>query len=454
MGTNSRQRGAAKRRQKSRQRQQNQQRARSVFESLGAEVPHHAVAPSREEVEQMLSKAASAQHFGIAESDPSTPTLKALLRNHPTVIDHAVTPWLEGLVREVWEGGWQPIDLAEYGRRKLDAQTVRTLTDAIAAENRRYTAATTDVRWRDQLAEIGAEQWWKDDGPRLAVWAERLGVSRWDTVLKAVAVGAFVMTLPALQRLLPLPGERSAQPATERAVDVDAKVLSRIRGLLAKAESTNFDEEADALTSKAQELMTKYSLDHALVEASANDGMPGSDGGPAARRIWVDAPYVDAKTHLVHVVAEANGCQSVSLEQLGFITILGEEVDLQLVEILSTSLLVQAGRAMLRTNRQVNVYGQSRTRSYRRSFLFAYGARIGERLREAREATQASVDDVDRERLLPVLARRDDKINELVEELFPDVVSKQRNISNPAGWAAGRAAADQASLNARSEVRR
>ena len=37
----------------------------------------------------------------------------------------------------------------------------------------------------------------------------------------------------------------------------DEKVLGRVRALLAKAESTTFPEEAEALTAKAQELMAR-----------------------------------------------------------------------------------------------------------------------------------------------------------------------------------------------------
>ena len=37
-------------------------------------------------------------------------------------------------------------------------------------------------------------------------------------------------------------------------------MLERVRALLAKAESTTFPEEADALTAKAQQLMTRHAL--------------------------------------------------------------------------------------------------------------------------------------------------------------------------------------------------
>jgi len=67
----------------------------------------------------------------------------------------------------------------------------------------------------------------------------------------------------------------------------------------------------------------------------------------------MDAPYTTAKAHLVQVVATANRCRAVWSEKLGFITVVGAETDLDLVELLSTSLLVQANRAMLGAGRHI-----------------------------------------------------------------------------------------------------
>ncbi|GAA2607745.1 hypothetical protein GCM10010399_43320 [Dactylosporangium fulvum] len=73
-----------------------------------------------------------------------------------------------------------------------------------------------------------------------------------------------------------------------------------------------------------------------------------------------------------------------------------------------------------------------------------------------RDATeQATKDMADRpgaERLLPVLASREAKVGEFVDELFPDLVGKQVAVTNQDGWASGRAAADRARLNARESL--
>ena len=57
-------------------------------------------------------------------------------------------------------------------------------------------------------------------------------------------------------------------------------MLSRIRALLAKAEATEYAEEAEALSARAQELMAKYSIDQALLAAESG----GGDAGRTADR--------------------------------------------------------------------------------------------------------------------------------------------------------------------------
>ena len=57
--------------------------------------------------------------------------------------------------------------------------------------------------------------------------------------------------------------------------------------MLAKAESTTFPDEAEALTAKAQELMDRHAIDRAMLAASS----PGHTSTPEGRQVPVDAPY-------------------------------------------------------------------------------------------------------------------------------------------------------------------
>ncbi len=256
-------------------------------------------------------------------------------------------------------------------------------------------------------------------------------------------------TLSLLQRL-PVsasPLRAAARPSTA-ATQEQSRRLATVRALLAKAESTTYDEEAEALMAKAQDLITKHALERLLDGASGGQDVDSA----VVARLWLDSPYVLAKAHLVAAVADANGCRSILSEAIGLCTLVGEEADVRTVELLVTSLLVQADRAMLRHGRMVDLHGASRTRSFRQSFLVAYAGRIGERLREAAEAV-VQVAATDDPRLLPVLAAHQARVQESVAQLFPGVVQRSTSISNHVGWQAGRAAADLALLDVHGQVR-
>jgi hypothetical protein len=367
----------------------------------------------------------------------------------PAIVAAAVQCAVLPLITAAWERGWSPEDLHQIARRRLDTTGVTYLIDAIAEESQRYAQAAVPQRWREDLRQIAAQVWWEPGQPggHLAQWARRQGASLAAALATVIEVLAMLLSLPALPRIGPRLGSATVTAPPRRGVD--QKMLARVRALLAKAESTTFPEEAEALSAKAQELMSRYSLERIVLDTHAS-GVGAADPHPAARRMWLDNPYVAAKALLVGAVAEANRCRTVLSEKLGFTTVLGDEVDLEIVELLSTSLLVQATRAMVSAGSQLTRSGRSRTRSYRQSFLLAYATRIGERLSTARDVSTAAV--ADAAGLLPVLAARERVVDELFESMFPQSVSRSFSVGNAAGWHAGRAAADLAVLDTRKAV--
>ncbi|GAA2412921.1 DUF2786 domain-containing protein [Actinomadura vinacea] len=373
-------------------------------------------------------------------ADPGEDVVVALAAD-----EHATGVLMARLQRGVttaWERGWQPADLAGYTARRLGALHQRLVLDAIAAEMRAYTATTVGEHWRDQLTEIDARVWW--DGDHADAWCEAEDVDRPALVACSIELLELLLALPRLATIGPRPGRAGARPPVP-ASEADKRMLGKVRALLAKAESTEFPEEAEALSARAQELMARHSIDHALLDAETGGGAE-----PAGRRVAVETPYDGPKAALLTVVADANRCRAVWHRELGFSTVLGFPADLAAVEMLFTSLLVQATTAMVRAGPRRDAAGRSRTRSFRHAFLNAYASRIGERLREAagRAAADTGGDD-----LLPVLAARDRAVDDVVATLFPNLTKgRARSVSNHEGWAAGRAAADLASLNARSEV--
>jgi hypothetical protein len=334
------------------------------------------------------------------------------------------------------------VDVVEHLRRLVPAAVHELARGAIAASVSRYARASLHPRWWESVvaAEVRPDR--LPSVPTTTAWAASQLV--WpDALLEAVlTILRAVGSLFPLPTIVPPPGSDAARHAASAAdvtAGLDPKVLARVRALLAKAESTAFPEEAEALSAKAQELMNRYALEQAVVE-----GESAQKRAVITVRMWLDAPYVQPKTLLVQAVAKANRCQSVALTGTDLVSIVGHESDVDVVQILVTSLLVQAGRAMAVEGRATTSGGRSRSRSFRQSFLVAYAGRIGERLRSSAEAPGEVVADA---RLLPVLAARASAVDEVVEETFGSLSTKTIAGSDRAGHAAGRAAADSASLS-------
>ncbi|MFJ6198722.1 DUF2786 domain-containing protein [Micromonospora sp. NPDC092111] len=358
----------------------------------------------------------------------------------PGVVDAALLGRLAAGLGRLWPRGWQPVDVARIVDRRLGARPGRLAVDALAAQ-RRDQAGPVPQWWDDQLAGLDARVRWNDDAGWLVGWAAREGEDRITALRDAVEVLALLAGLPPVAVLRPPPGGPGGAVATGPAGPSGSRILDRVRALLAKAESTTFPAEAEALTGKAQELIARHSLERALVEATA--AHPDRPGGV---RIGTDAPYAGAKALLVQEVAAANRCESVWSDDLGFATVLGFPADLEAVELLHTSLLVQATAGMLRGRRERRGGGR-RTKAYDESFLHAFALRIGERLRGAAdEANRQAVEAAGPERLLPVLAARSGAVRERMETLFPGVTRARLTVRDAEGWHSGTSAADRASL--------
>ncbi|MET7736959.1 DUF2786 domain-containing protein [Streptomyces sp. NPDC005402] len=354
-----------------------------------------------------------------ADDDSALDTGASLLAADPTT-DAELARRGGEFVAQAWRRGWQPADVVRIVRRELDDAHVRLATALIRAQ------APDDrprgPRWTAQLAQLE-----ECDG----------NTPRPDRFTHATAVLELYRLLLRLPALEPLEDSRR-EHGGHREHKGDARMLGRIRALLAKAEATGYPEEAEALTAKAQELMARHSVDEALLDARA----PAKDT-PGACRIGVEPPYEQAKAVLLDAVATANHCRAVWNEPFAFSTVVGFEGDLEAVELLYTSLLVQAQSAMARAEAAQRAGGRKRTKTFRQSFLAAYAHRVGDRLRTA--AAAPVTDDV-----LPVLASREVAVTDRMDRMFPQTTTTRlRGVSDEAGWTEGARAADRAQVGNR-----
>src|SRR2546430_17016881 len=162
------------------------------------------------------------------------------------------------------------------------------------------------------------------------------------------------------------------------------KLMSRVRALLTQAEHPNTSQtEAEAFTARASELMAKYGIDTAMLAERTE-----VRESVTTLRISLDAPYTREKATLLGAVARSARCRTVQhlLDRtVTSVTVFGFPADLHRVQVLYTSLLVQATRDVLRAQ----VPGGESTAAYRRTWLLGFASAVAERLSAAARRARA-----------------------------------------------------------------
>ena len=223
-------------------------------------------------------------------------------------------------------------------------------------------------------------------------------------------------------------------------------MLDKVRKLLAKAEDPGCTaEEAAALNDKAAELIAKYGVDRALLAAAAPETDVVGD-----RVVVVPAPYALDKSGLLATVAWALRCRTVRRKEWAggsyshSMHLFGFGSDLERVELLFTSLLVQAAYGLAATP----VPHFDTPAAFRRSWLAGFTHAVGNRLRQAerRAADDARTgeDSGPGHSVALVLADRSDRVDRRVDEFYPRLRSSgPRRLSGTGiehGYAAGQKA--------------
>jgi hypothetical protein len=219
-------------------------------------------------------------------------------------------------------------------------------------------------------------------------------------------------------------------------------ILGKVRKLLAKAEDPGCaPAEAEALTDKAAQLIAKYGVDRALLAASVPETDPLAD-----RILDIGPPYALDKAGLLTTVAGALRCRSVRRRRStsqGYayaMHLFGFASDIERVELLFTSLLVQAALALS----VVEIPEWESIAAFRRSWLVGFAFAVGERLRLAEQRAQAAPDVGGGPSVALVLADRSDRVDRRVEEVYPRLrISPPRRLVGSGmdgGFAAGQRA--------------
>lgn len=228
--------------------------------------------------------------------------------------------------------------------------------------------------------------------------------------------------------------------------DESHAMLAKVRKLLTLAEDpAATTAETQTYTAKAAELMAAYGIDRALLALSD----PSLDVvGDLV--IVVERPYAADKADLLATIAAALRCRPVQRTRFPdghskelSLHLFGHRSDLQRVEILFTSLLVQAMHALSRTP----VPSYDHPAAFRRSWLTGFTQSIGRRLVRADEVAAQRADERFAQRGTSralVLADRSVAVAAARDETYPHLrPATPRQLSGTGrgdGWSAGQRA--------------
>jgi len=213
----------------------------------------------------------------------------------------------------------------------------------------------------------------------------------------------------------------------------DDSLLARVRKLLAMAEDPACTPaEAEAFTAKATELIAKYGVEQALLAAADPAVDPVGD-----RIVTVVPPYSRDKASLLAAVAAPLRCRIVHLERRGVARshLFGHNADLERVELLFTSLLVQAAHGLAATPVPLGDHPAA----FRRSWLVGYTEAVRARLFEAEQSAAAAEPGA-----ALVLVDRTELVERRRDEIYPNLsrLGPRRLVGTGRrqGYAAGRTA--------------
>jgi hypothetical protein len=231
----------------------------------------------------------------------------------------------------------------------------------------------------------------------------------------------------------------------------DDKMLARIAALLRQAEGTDNVHEAEAFMAAAQRLATATSIDLALARSHSDQRTKAQT--PVQRTITIgEAGTRGLRTYvqLFVVIAAANDVKCDVASNSTFVYAYGFAEDIDASHALYASLVMQ----MVKASEAYIGSGAHRptpTITARLNFQLAFGARIGQRLIEARDEALAAATQDDDSRPGTAIALRDKDLE--LKDFYKHASQARgtwRATSATAGYSsAARRAGDRAGRRAR-----
>lgn len=220
-------------------------------------------------------------------------------------------------------------------------------------------------------------------------------------------------------------------------------VYRKVRALLHKAESTQYEAEAEVFYEKAQELIMRYAIDE--------EKMWENDPKKRERIITHDVTIADRvsgaqeRRMILHACARANRCRMWYTPRMNQSTIAGFDTDVMFVEMLYSAICTQMNFKMaigVATNPQIH------HKTYKNSFYVGYANRIWDRFNEMTKKNTETIKSESESQALVLLDRKA-QVDKWVDENMRLNKGQRRTHSNINSTAAdhGIKAANEADLS-------
>jgi hypothetical protein len=225
--------------------------------------------------------------------------------------------------------------------------------------------------------------------------------------------------------------------------DQQARMLEKIRKLLGQAEHKDTSHtEAEAFTAKATALMQTYRLDRAMLDLGRAEVI--DLGSVLSRYVRVTAPYAREGSQLLATVATHLNCRVVITSSTKTWTkgvdavIFGIDQDPELVEMLYTSLRIQATGGMLATKPR---NPREELATFRASWLLGFIGALAGRFAQAAEDARTAEDAVRTGPADLALRSRSATVDAYVDKRFPELTTltnhRCRGTGRREGYSAG-----------------
>lgn len=245
--------------------------------------------------------------------------------------------------------------------------------------------------------------------------------------------------------------------------DLKAKYADKIAKLLAKAESTT-PEEAEALTAKAQELMSRYAIDEAMLEMAR--GFAGTSNKVVREEFIIVGIYRFPLADLCTYVLYANDCKIVVrggknpreidgrlFRETVVYWGVGFKSDIDRARLMYTSLMLQAIRAenaWWRENQHLHEHKKKGGHYERRQFLASFGDATYLRMLQAkRAATKTAEKEYTTNSVALAVRDKNALVAQAYDDMFPHLRKGRARNMQGGSWdshAAGTAAGQRADL--------